>query len=226
MTILWSLYLRSEAIGVRQSQIDKLYAGLKDLASERRAKLEEALQLFTLHREVDDLEQWIAEREVVAGSHELGQDYEHVTVRELAIAALEKRIGRRLVFFSFMLDAELTCDDFVARQMLRDRFTQFANDTEDTGRERVSGVNEIADELIAAGHSDAATIAEWKDSLNEAWADLKELIETRKQVRRKTYRGIQTLDYRYEDGCFLLIFFFVRAYNVKMLNAVSLLVVQ
>jgi len=26
-----------------------------------------------LNREVDDLEQWFAEREVVAGSHELGQ---------------------------------------------------------------------------------------------------------------------------------------------------------
>ena len=33
-----------------------------------------------LNREVDDLEQWIAEREVVAGSHELGQDFEHVSV--------------------------------------------------------------------------------------------------------------------------------------------------
>ena len=33
-----------------------------------------------LFREVDDLEQWIAEREVVAGSHELGQDYDHVTL--------------------------------------------------------------------------------------------------------------------------------------------------
>ena len=30
--------------------------------------------------QVDDLEQWIAEREVVAGSHELGQDYDHVTL--------------------------------------------------------------------------------------------------------------------------------------------------
>jgi spectrin beta len=60
--------------------VDKLYAGLKDLAGERRAKLDEALQLFMLNREVDDLEQWIAEREVVAGSHELGQDYDHVTV--------------------------------------------------------------------------------------------------------------------------------------------------
>lgn len=60
--------------------MDKLYAGLKDLAEERRGRLQERLRLTQLKREVDDLEQWIAEREVVAGSHELGQDYEHVTV--------------------------------------------------------------------------------------------------------------------------------------------------
>ena len=53
---------------------------MKDLSGERRSKLNEALQLFMLHREVSDLEQWIAEREVVAGSHELGQDYEHITL--------------------------------------------------------------------------------------------------------------------------------------------------
>ena len=67
-------------IGVRLSQVEKLYAGLKELANERRAKLDDALKLFMLNREVDDLEQWIAEREVVAGSHELGQDYDHVTL--------------------------------------------------------------------------------------------------------------------------------------------------
>lgn len=71
----------SERITLRQAQVDKLYAGLKDLAEERRGKLQERLRLTQLKREVDDLEQWIAEREVVAGSHELGQDYEHVTVR-------------------------------------------------------------------------------------------------------------------------------------------------
>ena len=70
----------SDQIAVRQSQVDKLYAGLRDLAHERRAKLDEALQLFMLSREVDDLRQWIADREVVAGSHELGQDYDHVTL--------------------------------------------------------------------------------------------------------------------------------------------------
>lgn len=74
------IFLHSEQISVKQSQVDKLYAGLKDLAGERRAKLDEALRLFQLSREVDDLEQWITERELVASSQELGQDYDHVTV--------------------------------------------------------------------------------------------------------------------------------------------------
>jgi spectrin beta len=73
-------YPHAEQVSVKQSQLDKLYAGLKDLSGERRARLEEALQLFYLNREVDDLEQWIAERELVAASQELGQDYDHVTL--------------------------------------------------------------------------------------------------------------------------------------------------
>uniref|UniRef100_A0A8D3E9R8 Spectrin beta chain n=1 Tax=Scophthalmus maximus TaxID=52904 RepID=A0A8D3E9R8_SCOMX len=140
----------SERIGMRQSQVDKLYAGLKDLSEERRGKLDERFRLFQLNREVDDLEQWIAEREVVAGSHELGQDYEHVT-------------------------------------MLQERFREFARDTGNIGQERVDGVNRQADELINTGHGDAATIAEWKDGLNEAWADLLELIDTRTQILAASY---------------------------------------
>lgn len=60
--------------------MDKLYASLKELAGERRERLQEHLRLCQLRRELDDLEQWVQEREVVAASHELGQDYEHVTV--------------------------------------------------------------------------------------------------------------------------------------------------
>ncbi|KAH8380943.1 spectrin beta chain isoform X1 [Drosophila serrata] len=134
-----------DAVAVKQSQLDKLYAGLKDLAGERRARLNEALQLFMLSREVDDLEQWITDREVVAGSQELGQDFDHVT-------------------------------------LLSERFNEFARDTEAVGGERVAKVNGIADNLIQAGHSDSATIAEWKDNLNESWQDLLELIDTRTQM--------------------------------------------
>lgn len=50
------------------------------------------------------------------------------------------------------------------------------------GQERVTAVNQMVDELIDYGHSEAATIAEWKDGVNEAWADLLELMETRGQM--------------------------------------------
>lgn len=83
---------------MKQSQVDKLYAGLKDLARERRAKLDEALQLFTLNREINDLEQWINEKEVVASSQDLGQDYDHVTVRYLNLA----RFIQFACFFCFV----------------------------------------------------------------------------------------------------------------------------
>ncbi|XP_015276700.1 PREDICTED: spectrin beta chain, non-erythrocytic 1 isoform X1 [Gekko japonicus] len=149
-TLVADNHPESERISMRQSKVDKLYAGLKDLSEERRGKLDERHRLFQLNREVDDLEQWIAEREVVAGSHELGQDYEHVT-------------------------------------MLQERFREFARDTGNIGQERVDTVNHMADELINSGHSDAATIAEWKDGLNEAWADLLELIDTRTQILAASY---------------------------------------
>jgi len=140
----------SDQIAIRQSQVDKFYAGLKDLAQERRSKLEEVFKLYTLHREIDDLLEWIAEKSVVAGSNEPGQDYEHVS-------------------------------------MLKERFKEFARDTEMIGHERVASANEICDELIASEHTDAATIAEWKDRVNEAWADLLELIDTRTELLQTSW---------------------------------------
>lgn len=63
-----------------QGQVDKQYAGLKDMAEERRRKLENMYHLFQLKREADDLEQWITEKERMASSLEMGQDFDHVTV--------------------------------------------------------------------------------------------------------------------------------------------------
>ncbi|KAM5126626.1 spectrin beta chain, non-erythrocytic 1-like, partial [Mantella aurantiaca] len=140
----------SDRINLRQGQVDKLYASLKDLAEERRGKLQEHQRLCQLKRDVEDLEHWISEREVVAASHELGQDYEHVT-------------------------------------MLRDKFREFSRDTSNIGQERVDAVNLMADELISSGHSENATVAEWKDGLNEAWADLLEMIDTRSQMLAASY---------------------------------------
>lgn len=55
------------------------------------------------------------------------------------------------------------------------------------GQERVDTVNQIIDDLIEAGHSESATMAEWKDGVNESWADLLELIDTRAQLLTASY---------------------------------------
>ena len=141
----------SENIAIRQAQIDKLYAGLKDLAVERRGKLDAGIQLFCLKREFDDCMQWINDREAVAASQELGQDYDHVS-------------------------------------LLLDRFREFSKETESTGNEKVNYCNESADALIESGHMDSATIAELKDSLNDAYADLLELMQTRIEMLQASHR--------------------------------------
>lgn len=67
-------------------------------------------------------------------------------------------------------------------QVLQEQFTKFASETNSTGQQRMEQVNKMVNEMIDCGHSDAATIAEWKDGLNESWADLLELMETRRQM--------------------------------------------
>lgn len=87
------------------------------------------------------------------------------------------------IFFSFNQNLKDYSSYFhLFLQLLWERFKEFARDTEAIGSERVQAVNDIADQLIAVGHSDSACIAEWKDGLNEAWQDLLELIETRTQM--------------------------------------------
>lgn len=140
----------ADSLSKRQMQIDKLYAGLKDLAQERRLRLEETVKLFMLHRDIDDLEQWIADKVIVADSNELGQDFEHV-------------------------------------ELLKERFHQFAMDTQQIGQERVNHVSEIANVLIDAGHADSSIIAQWNENLNSAWEDLLELIRTRTQMLQSSW---------------------------------------
>ncbi|XP_071381499.1 LOW QUALITY PROTEIN: spectrin beta chain, erythrocytic [Centroberyx affinis] len=146
-----------ESIIRRQGQVEKQYAGLKELAEDRRRKLDHTYHHFLLSREVEDLEHWIAERDVVASSQEMGQDLDHVTI-------------------------------------LRDKFREFARDTGMVGQDRVDMVNQTIDELIEAGHSEAATMAEWKDSINESWADLLELIDTRAQLLTASYELLKYFD--------------------------------
>lgn len=134
----------SESIQNTQTRIKELYTRLKDLADERQGKLDENLKLFQFNREIQDLESWIADREFVAGSQDIGQDFDQI-------------------------------------QMLEERFDVFAEETRNVGTERVETVNAVADQLIGTGHSDATVIAEWKKGLNEAWENLLEMLNTRKE---------------------------------------------
>lgn len=67
-------------------------------------------------------------------------------------------------------------------QVLQEKFSEFTSETGSAGRERLAAVNQMVDELIECGHTAAATMAEWKDGLNEAWAELLELMGTRAQL--------------------------------------------
>uniref|UniRef100_H3CD16 PH domain-containing protein n=1 Tax=Tetraodon nigroviridis TaxID=99883 RepID=H3CD16_TETNG len=136
---------KSEQIMKQQSHIGRLYLSVKDMVEHRKTKLEQQYWLYQLHKDVEELDKWITEREVVASSTELGQDLEDVTV-------------------------------------LQETFSQFVCETNSLGQQRLEQLNKLANEMIKCGHSDAATIAEWKDGLNESWADLLELMETRTQM--------------------------------------------
>uniref|UniRef100_A0A674GQR7 Spectrin beta chain n=1 Tax=Taeniopygia guttata TaxID=59729 RepID=A0A674GQR7_TAEGU len=133
-----------ERLRARAAQLQRLYAGLCHLAGDRRATLQGHHRLCQLRRDLDDLEQWISEREVVAASRELGQDFEHVT-------------------------------------LLRDKFREFSRDTGGLGQERVDAANAAAAALISGGHPERAAVAQWQAGLNEAWAELLELVATRAQ---------------------------------------------
>lgn len=97
--------------------MDKQYAGLRELAEDRRKKLDHTYHHFLLSREVEDLEHWISERDVVASSQEMGQDLDHVTVTKLQnhsclmsdglIYLLQSTIKEAFLFISKVFDEKL-----------------------------------------------------------------------------------------------------------------------
>uniref|UniRef100_A0A671N132 Spectrin beta chain, non-erythrocytic 4-like n=1 Tax=Sinocyclocheilus anshuiensis TaxID=1608454 RepID=A0A671N132_9TELE len=100
------------------------------------------------------------------------------------VEALEKWISEREAVAS---STELGQDlEHVAA--LQSSFTQFSTETRAVGQKQMDSVNKMVNEMIDCSHSDAATIAEWKDGLNESWADLLELMETRAQMLAASYQ--------------------------------------
>ncbi|CAH8829605.1 unnamed protein product [Trichobilharzia szidati] len=65
---------------------------------------------------------------------------------------------------------------------LRDKFVIFSKETTQTGSQLVASLSAKCVHLIALGKSDSVVIASIKDNINEIWAELLELIETRRQL--------------------------------------------
>lgn len=183
---------RREQIIRLQGQVDKHYAGLKEAAKERHRCLENTYHLFQLKREVEDLEQWIKERSKDVSSQEMGEDLDDVTVRAL---------GRARGCQRGVLGGGAHSTLLSSVQLLRKKFREFALETGSVGQKRVDWVNLTIEDLIDAGHTEAATMAEWKDGLNESWADLLELFDTCLQLfaashdlHKYFYDGAELLD--------------------------------
>ncbi|XP_068689103.1 spectrin beta chain-like isoform X1 [Montipora foliosa] len=68
----------AERIQRRQSEMETRFEGLCQKASHRHKRLLDSNQLFNFHREADEVESWITERESIAISDDYGRDLEHV----------------------------------------------------------------------------------------------------------------------------------------------------
>ncbi|THD24960.1 Spectrin beta [Fasciola hepatica] len=119
----------------------------------------------------------------------------HGLVREITVRLESKQTKYRLLREVADLEAWIAEKSKVAINhelgsdldhcsMLRDRFSNFIKLTVPDGSKRLSSVNSQCVRLITQEHPDAADIARAKDNVNEAWADLLELIDTRKQLLR------------------------------------------
>ena len=83
-TLCQSLVSRGhfDSVNVRdkQTDVENKYRELMELAAARRRKLVETKKLFEFHREVEDVQAWIVEKNAIAGSEDYGTDIEHVQV--------------------------------------------------------------------------------------------------------------------------------------------------
>ncbi|PKU28758.1 spectrin beta non-erythrocytic 4- hypothetical protein [Limosa lapponica baueri] len=137
-------------------------------------------QVEEWYKEVGELQvQAAALPPQAGGRQEVGQRQNAVGTRIVRLIEPLKERRRILLASKEVHQVSHELEDEV---LLQEKFLEFASETGSVGQERIAAVNQMVDELIDYGHADAATIAEWKDGVNEAWADLLELMETRAQM--------------------------------------------
>uniref|UniRef100_A0A8B9K442 Spectrin beta chain n=1 Tax=Astyanax mexicanus TaxID=7994 RepID=A0A8B9K442_ASTMX len=203
---------------VEQQALQRDFQQLLTPLAQRKGKLEAAKSVYQFYRDIADEILWVEERLPMAMSQEHGNNLQTVQLLlkkmqvnyfiqfqahrsfNCLIIQLWKKISDHFnwkgiaYYYSFYLLIFVSCDYLNVLQMLRDKFRDFARDTGTVGQERVNAVNQIIDELIEGGHSESVTLAEWKDGVNESWADLLELIDTRNQLLTSSYDLLKYFD--------------------------------
>ena len=64
----------------RLNVLEKQYAKLKSLVSDRHLKLDELVELAKFRRHLDEVERWIREKEMVAGNEDTGAKLEQTLI--------------------------------------------------------------------------------------------------------------------------------------------------
>uniref|UniRef100_A0A8B9K4W8 Spectrin, beta, erythrocytic n=1 Tax=Astyanax mexicanus TaxID=7994 RepID=A0A8B9K4W8_ASTMX len=204
---------------VEQQALQRDFQQLLTPLAQRKGKLEAAKSVYQFYRDIADEILWVEERLPMAMSQEHGNNLQTVQLllkkmqvnyfiqfqahRSFNCLIIQKHFSQIpnknshldiAYYYSFYLLIFVSCDYLNVLQMLRDKFRDFARDTGTVGQERVNAVNQIIDELIEGGHSESVTLAEWKDGVNESWADLLELIDTRNQLLTSSYDLLKYFD--------------------------------
>ncbi|KAI6060588.1 spectrin beta chain, non-erythrocytic 4 isoform X4 [Aix galericulata] len=169
-----------EAEGVRRllERLGGAWGELQEQAERRQQALDAAFQLEQYYFDVAEVESWLGEQELLLMSEEKGKVAAEKCDEQSTLQLLKKHLQTEQTVENY--EESIAQLSRQCRALLELGHPQ--SETGSVGQERISAVNQMVDELIDYGHADAATIAEWKDGVNEAWADLLELMETRAQL--------------------------------------------
>ena len=94
--VVRSKKMDNEETSERLIQLEKQYAKLKSLVADRHAKLDELVELARFRRQLDEVERWIREKEMIASNEDTGEKLEHTLIlieRWESFCAETKSIG-------------------------------------------------------------------------------------------------------------------------------------
>lgn len=111
-----------DTVANRQQALDDKYQDLMDKGEERKRKLEDSIQRYSVLRDAHELESWINDKEAIVTSEEVGKDYEHVEAQQKKFDDFEKdMISKEVRIRELTLLAEkLKVEHYTEYEMIRE----------------------------------------------------------------------------------------------------------